>query len=458
MFRTNNERTRTGANNASASSTSRAAAQPQPAAAASPAALEAARTVGRSNPALVDLQHMRRGLSPLQDGIVDSVAQFYADSAAPKSNRELGFSGSAEAVSNMTGDHARTLERRASFLLNSEAMDALHPLLANVARDAGILGHSVTTMAVNAVATSVKSQTELVKAVALKQAQDGERVCPMTLQPAHFQRMLDENASRLAQVVEACRLPVAARERTLKPLLEQLAMCYFQHAETSSGAGDSGPHNVVVTMSDQGQSHAEVSAEGTKTARLAIDSAGIDRLCNAPLPAADACEDYETIFRAHLLQGFQNHSPDQKRAALYLQLLWSEVGTVQETLGMRSRDRPHHGAAAQRAAARAHEEMYYPGNEDFGDQIGSENDMHTQRRAVTHGMEILPDVDFSFKERFGASMLTDPRIRDWTQSTAYPFDLRMLRQPSSRLLLQSIPITGTALLQTPAFRSPGSSA
>lgn len=431
-----------------------AAAPHRPTVAVSPVVREAARTVGRSNPALVDLLHLRRHLSPLQNALVDSVECFYEDSAVPKTNRQLACRENTEAAGNMSADHERTLARRASFLLNSDAMDGLRPLLANLEPDAGMLGQSMTAMTVNAVASSVKSQAEHVKAVALAQAQAGERICPMTLQPLNFQRMLEENTARLAQLAGACHLPVAPREAALKPLLEELATSYFQHSRHSPGAPKSAPHKVVIHMSDPGRSHVDANFVGKKIAHVAIDSAGIDRLCNGPLPPVDDCEDRKTIFRTHLLQGFQNHSPETKRAVLYLQLLWSEVGALQETLGVRSLDKPHHGAAAQCAAARTLEEKSYRGNHDLGDQIGCENDVHAQRRTIVHGMETLPDVDFSFKEQFGSSMLTDPRLRDWTQSTAYSFDLRMLRDPGSRLLLQSIPITADALLKTSVLRTP----
>ncbi|MBC7514065.1 MAG: hypothetical protein H7234_06475, partial [Herminiimonas sp.] len=123
-------------------------------------------------------------------------------------------------------------------------------------------------------------------------------------------------------------------------------------------------------------------------------------------------------------------------------------------LGLRSLDKPNHGVAAQQAAARTHEALTYPGSHEFGDQVGSEADPGAQRRTVTAAMEALPDIDDSFKQRFGSSLFLDPRVGAWTQSTAYQFDLRMLRQPRDRLLLQAIPITANALLRTSVFRMP----
>lgn len=426
---------------------------PAPASAPSPLARQVARTVGRTNPALVGLQNMRSRLTPSQAAIVTTIERFYEDNATPKRNLDLDFIAREEFWINLTDEHERTLERRASFLLNSDSMYTMDALICNIVPDAGPNGHSVTTIAVNAVACSVKSQTEHVKEVALQEAQRGERICPMTLQQLSFQNMLYRNEHLLKQAVQACRMPVAQRERALNPLLVELAASYFEHSRDAPGAPKSVPQKVIVSMHDSGQSDFDINPSGETTARLVIDSNGIDDLCNAPLQAANTCEDYRTIFRAHLLEGFQEHSPEKKRAALYLQLLWVELGAVHEMLGLHSLDKPNHGAEAQRAAARTHEEISYPGSHSFGDQISAENGMEAQRHVVTQAMEALPTIDAAFQQRFGTSMITDSRIHAWTQSPAYSVDLRMLRQPGSRLLLQAIPITGSAMLNIPIFRT-----
>lgn len=430
--------------------------RPTPTLPPSPTALEAARTVGRSNPALADLQRLRAHLTPLQAAAADDIAGFYENSKGPRRNLDLDFSEDAQADGFQTEEQERTLERRASFLLNSDTMDGLATLIGTMPLDAEIPGAAMTmtTAAITAAACSIKSQTEHVKAVALQDARHGDRICPMTLQPAEFQRMLDRNTQTLARVVEACRMPVAEREQALNALLEQLAVAYFQHSLDSPGAPRSAPHKVVISLSEPAMSDVTVSLFKEKIVHLAIDSAGIDHLCTAPLPTTDTCQDQRTIFRAHLLEGFQNHSPEKKRAALYLQLLWRELGIVQETLGLRSADKPRHGAPAQRAAARTHEERSYPGSQCMGDQIGAETDPEAQRRVVMQGLEALPGRDRSFKQCSGLSLITDDRVRAWTHSTAYPFELRMLRRPRERLLLQAIPITGAALLRTSVFRTP----
>lgn len=430
-------------------------ATPQrPAVAPSPVALEASCTVGRTNPALEHLQKRNFCLTSLQKIVVGSVEQFYENSAEPKRNLDLGLSAGMHTNETLTDAQERTLERRASFLLIRDAMEGLKPLIGNILQDANAHEHSMTTVAVNAVACSVKSHAEQVKAIALQEARISERICPLTLLPNNFGDMLRRNTLNLAQVVTACHLPVAEREAALKPLLEQLAASYFRHSMEAPGVPRSMPHKIIVSMGDTARSDVHVNPFREKTIRLSIDSADIDQLCGGPLPGAGECENDETLLRVHLLQGFQNHSSEKKRAALYLQLLWCEVADVQRALELRSLDGPNHSAAAYQAAARTREALHYPGSHECGDQVGSEADLGVQRRAATTAMESLPDVDRSFKKRFGSSLFIDARVGAWTQSTAYRFDLRMLRQPRDRLLLQAIPITGSALLGTSVFGAP----
>ncbi|MBC7514161.1 MAG: hypothetical protein H7234_06970, partial [Herminiimonas sp.] len=397
-------------------------ATPQrPAMAPSPLAPEALRTVGRINPALEHLQQMPHRLTPLQQAIVGSIERFYENSAEPKRNMDLGFGADPHHTENLTEAEERTLERCASFLLIRDTMKGLEPLVSNILPDADITGHSFTTIAVNAVACSVKSQTERVKLTALQEALGGERLCPMTLLPKDFGHMLGQNALKLERVVDACHLPVGEREEALKPLLEQLATSYFKHSMESPGAPKSMPHKIIVSIGDSARSDLHVNLFKKKTVRLSIASTGIDRLCNGTLLTAGQCENHETLFRVHLLQGFQNHSPAKKRAALYLQLLWHELADVQRALGLRFLDEPNHGVAARKAAGRTHEALIYPGSYEFGDQVGSETGPGAQRRTVTAAMETLPDIDDSFKQRFGSSLFLDPRVGAWTQSTAYQF-------------------------------------
>ena len=111
--------------------------------------------VGRSNPALTDLQHMRRQMSPLQSAAEDHVKMFYVHARVPRRNMDLGFTGPDGAPAQFDETHLETVQRRASFLLNSDALDALPEIAMEIAEEAGIIGHSTATLAFNAIAGSV---------------------------------------------------------------------------------------------------------------------------------------------------------------------------------------------------------------------------------------------------------------------------------------------------------------
>jgi hypothetical protein len=78
-----------------------------------------------------------------------------------------------------------------------------------------------------------------------------------------------------------------------------------------------------------------------------------------------------------------------------------------------------------------------------------------QRAVLTAPMETMRALDTQFQEEYHSPLLRDPRVRNWVHSPDLLFDLRALREPSGRLLMQAAPLTAQALLQTPTFSQDG---
>jgi len=428
-----------------------AEANRQPAPPPAPAAVS--ERIGRMNTALVELRSRRATLNPRQERVVDEMGQFYQDTISTPTNSDI-FYVSSDARQNLPEADQITLQRRASFLLNGAAFGELPHAIDEISEEAGIIGYSKATLMINAIANSVKSQIEHVNAAALQDAQRGDRVCPMTLQPAKFSEFLKQHDRVLREIVDACQLPARSGEPAIKKALEMLATGYFRQATNYPGAPTIRPDEVQVQLNSEASSSVKGNARNHIIAFVKIDNGGAEEFCRNPLPKLDDCEDFETIYRARLLQGFDHHSPQKKRAALLIQLMLQEVSELQEVLGMESANIPSHSQPAKRAAIRSSEEMRYAGSEALTDITVATEDAPAQRDIATRAMKALPGLDVAFEGVYHSPLITNALMRKWVHSPEMFMDLRGLAEPSARLQLQVSPLTGQALLDTPAFRSP----
>lgn len=92
------------------------------------------------------------------------------------------------------------------------------------------------------------------------------------------------------------------------------------------------------------------------------------------------------------------------------------------------------------------------GNPGFGEAIHRDGGPLSQREMSTELVGMLGGLDQYCVEETGTPLITMPEIRSWMHSPAMPIDLRALREPSSRLLLQVPALTGRALLDLPEFK------
>lgn len=143
---------------------------------------------------------------------------------------------------------------------------------------------------------------------------------------------------------------------------------------------------------------------------------------------------------------------EKKLAGFYTQSLFKELAQVQEAMGMHSANIPLHGRAAQQSAARTVEEFSYQGSPDFGDVILPDDAPISQRETTTRCVAFLRELDQMSVEETGTPLITMPEVRSWVHSPALSVDLRALREPHSRLLLQAPALTGRALLDLPEFQ------
>lgn len=419
---------------------------------AQPAAVPVDSTVGRSNPALAELRRRGHRLDARQEELVTDIDTFYHNTRYSQANSDLGFSADMPG-SGLTEEHRHTLRRRASFLLNTEAMDALSYSFKEISEQPCLPEDSTAKLEANAILNSVKSHVEHVVGGALQEAQRGDRICPMALHPATFSRFLTANAFLVRNVLNACSLTQPMRDRALKPALENFASAYISNAASHPGAPWEQPQAVQVTLNSAETSEIVTDSQGVNIACIEIDDAGAEEFCSALNSNPDVPDNEHHMYWLHSLTGFEALPLHQKLAGLYMQLLLQDLAELEEVVGTESADRPEHGPAAQRAARRTLEEWHYTGNEDFGDAVEAEDGRLSQREMTTKALESIPFLDAFCEVESGAPLVTSPQVRLWAQSSDILFDLRALREPTARLLLQLPKISGRALLAMPEFQA-----
>ena len=408
-------------------------------------------TIGTTNPALAELKRRRGQLNPRQTKLVDDLDEFYDNTNRSQANVELGYFVAPDDLSALRPIDREALQRRASFLLNTDAMNALPQLYVDVCDDEDLAPNA--ELEINAVFNSAKSHAEHVMAAALQDARAGERVCPLVFQPVDFPVFLTANSFLVRQVVRACCLPQPTRDIALKPALEDLANAYFSYSVNFPGAPKLRPQDVHVNLNSAENTSTSANRRGYITATVGIDSLGAEQFCRSLRADAEVPDNSRDLLRAHLLRGFEGLQPEQKLAAFYIQSLLQELAEVEEVMGVQSVDIPQHGAAAQRAARGTLKEWNYEGSQRLRDEIRSQEEGElSQREEITYSVQLIAEVDDRNYQETGEPFIMMPQVRAWACSPAMLVDLRALREPSARLLLQAPPITGRALLDMPEFK------
>ncbi|MES2830731.1 MAG: hypothetical protein V4695_01910 [Pseudomonadota bacterium] len=422
-----------------------------------PAAPAIPEPIGRVNNALLELRGRRSMLGPTQREAVDKIGMFYNLTTTAVKNEDIYRIPDRERK-RMPDRDRLTLKRSASYLLNSSALHTLHDEVEKIPYEAGMIGHSTSTMMVNAIANSVKFQTEHIKDAALAEARRGERICPMTLQPQLLRSYLREHDHLFERLILACDLPASARDRVAAPVLQKLAVAYFDASVGYPGAPTTRPDQIEVNVGSVDECTIEEDRRNQIKLTITLDNNNLAQFCNSPLPLMEDCENRKDVFRAHTLQGFGDHEPRKKMAAFYVQALLQKLSDTQENMGLgdlqnKLRDRSAR-IKAQQAASRTLSEMSYEGSEGFADGVAWENGQPSMRSVATRKMKQLWVLDNEFKSKYGSQLITSPRINDWIHSPSSAMDLMALEKPAVRLQIQVPSLTGQALLETPAFKDP----
>lgn len=406
--------------------------------------------VGRGNPALADLRR-RPQRNARQTGVVTHLEQFYSNTETPRTNASLYSPSSNVLTGGLSEQDLATARRRASFLLNAEAMKALPEAIQDVPREAGIIGLSTATIEVNAILSSIKSQSEHVMAAALEDARNGNRLCPLTLSVTNFPMFMTLHARVVREIVDACALPQPGRDRALRPLLEQFSQAYFAYSRNYPGAPRIRPDEVQVKLKSGTGIRIATTFRGKIIAKIAIDPAEVEQFCRSPALDATEGQDGFALLRSRMMRGFEAHPMPKKRAAFYVQQLLSNLSELQEELGTGSANKPQHGAEAQRAARRTIEELSYAGSPRFGDRIEARGAEYSDRELATYALRIVPQMDRAFQRQYGMPLISSPAVGAWAHTPAFQVDQAALREPSVRLSLQVAPITGRFLQSMPEF-------
>lgn len=272
----------------------------------------------------------------------------------------------------------------------------------------------------------------------------------MTLQPAAFNAFLAQNSWVARLAIANSTLGPAYRSRGLKPVLERFAKSYFDKAAATDGVAKLDVGSVEVSFEPGGSSGVCKNQQGRHHVVLNINDSGAEEFCHQRQTGAP--ENQSEAYFNHQLQGFEEHEPLQKLAALYLQLTLAEISMVEERQLL-----PDGGAGASainRQQARATQEEYtYPGFEGFQDDVAQEhNQGQDSRTELLESLTQLPVVEAQFVNQFGQELLTDPRLRGWVRSAALPYDAMALINPAARLALQRAQMNGQALLQLQEFQ------
>lgn len=407
--------------------------------------------IGWSNPALEQLKRLPGPASPRQQKLLGALDCFYDDVQGSKTNVELGFEHRNPSLS-LSTHHITTLRRRASFLLNTEALRSLPDSVRVVANDPSLPPTSAAKLEVNAILNSVKTQTERVLADAMQEAIRGGRVCPMVLQPVNFSVFLTVHAAAVENMFRICELPQPARDRALKPALEGFASRYFAYSVNYPGAPTIRPQEIKVTLNSPSQSHLSTDWRGRPRASIKIDSTHVEQFCRELTINPGQPDNPEDMVRMQLLTGFEEMPLNKKLAAFYIQSLLHELATVQELAGLQSISNRQDGPEAQSAAQRTLEEWQYQGSEAFGDGIQERSDGFSQREAMIDILRALRLMNAECARESGTPLITLPQVYSWANSSQMVIDTLALVEPKDRLILQVPGVTGQALLDMPEFK------
>ena len=403
--------------------------------------------VGTANPSLQALQPVRSQLSRDDQNMVGKIEKYYANIGTDKTNRDIVEAAGMDVPADPAPQLDRALRRRASFLLNREAMNYVHDNAQRVLM--GSRPNRQQVLLFNAIATSFKSQAEQVGNAAVRDAQQGRRLCPMTLQPAVFTTFLNRNQGLLASITAVCARGPRQRARELPPLLESFAKNYFNSAATAGNVVKLKPDTVQVSLEPGGCSRTAENWRGGLDILLNLDDGGADAFCQARKSGPPASQ--SDAYFSNQLQGFERHTPAQRLAALYLQMTLDEITVIEERVPMMA-DK-HTDGTVQRQAQATMEEHTYPGFAGFQDDIMDRNTgSNGSRAALLSPLGKLPAVAHQFKRQYGEELLVDPGLRTWAGSSDLYYDMMSLSKPAGRLMLQRAQPNAQALLQTPAFQ------
>ncbi|MES2831614.1 MAG: hypothetical protein V4695_06455 [Pseudomonadota bacterium] len=305
-------------------------------------------------------------------------------------------------------------------------------------------------MLITAQVDALKNHIETFNRRATDAALRGERCAPLSLQKTAFNNFLCAQQPVLQNIVSACTLSGTLRREALIKALKTVAEKYLH--ETGSlptglkpgetikeGAFTVDHSRISLLLPDQeycGSAHRVELTGDAAIIFVAID--GLDDPLDDPCRGTPRSKMY--------VEGLEDFDIPQKQAAVFLQKLLMELVNLEEHIYV-VRHAGKDGMPINAAARATKIELEYQGTTHLGDNVLAPN----TESAIPSRMEMLATFNQlrllaeNYQQTHDESLLTDPDLDKWLQSTTFRRDAMSLIDPPSRMKLALLPITATAL-------------
>lgn len=345
--------------------------------------------------------------------------------------------------------------RRESFLLIQDVLrDVLHEVCDVHVQDSE--QSFLTRSLITAQTEALLHQIEIGKDEIRQKIMQRRRLCPLLTHETHFNRFLEDNASTIRSIKQACRMGGNARRQMLRTNLQSLGINYLAKAQRLPHGLKSGiqlEHNgakyenvkfLVFLERELERSPILHNLEGSSVGVVAI----VEGDCTHPDvdPANGSQED-----RYYAL-GLEHLPIHEKQAAIYIQKLMVDLGDLELQVA-EARDPQSMTIDDATLTSVSQLDREYRGSSRMGDRLDEMGtDPDNQRVDLVTALSKLKVLADLFPDRQpGNELLLDPALLAWVKSGQFQTEIGGLRYPEINAFILSTVCVKNALLASGQF-------
>lgn len=352
------------------------------------------------------------------------------------------------------------LKRTASFLLVNEILLDMVEAGCEVITDDN--SHRFFTQSLLTVqAEAIRHQVQIGKHEVLNKIANKERIAPLSMETAKFDRFLRNETKTLREIVQVCRTDGNIRETQLSAALQNLAQNYLKlgrrlpaglEAEQYVMVGDTKIKekvNVVI------RSDWHFAGDSSTTDWCPEDNPRMILITIDPedlMTASDDPCDGSPDERFYAL-GFEHCVIAEKQAAVFIQKLFYELSFAELSIAYDNAGKSTVSIDDANVVARSRFDTEYYGSIALGDQCQMTGlDPTDQRKPLIDRVAMLNGIANAFPNMFDDEPLfLDQDLNCWMQGPRFQKDLSCLKHPERRAWIANVEIVKSALQRMPIF-------